>query len=150
MTTRLIFAAIIVLVLALLFSQMSLGGLSENMSILPPVPSLLPRSFVGTPNSPIGSDAVLPGGVSRVLTLHFAPWCGACTNYRPTWEAMKRNTAIIGLSFQENNEEANPTPGITSYPTITALDEWGRTHVFRGDRDTQRVLAWVSAPVIVG
>ncbi len=150
MTGRLMFAAMLVIILAMLFSEISLGD-KECMQAtpakqqLPATPSLLPRSIQGSP----GGNS-LPGGVSRTLTLHYAPWCGACSNYRPTWEQMKATVTIRGLYFQENNEQANPTPGIDSYPTITALDEWGRTHVFRGDRSIDRVIAWVSTPVIVG
>jgi thiol-disulfide isomerase/thioredoxin len=147
MTTKLLAIAILVLLLALMFSEASLGEKMTSGSSLPRAPSQLPRSFVGG-SEPDG--ATLPGGVSRTLTLHYAPWCGACTNYRPAWEQLKAQTTIRGLYFQENNEVANPTSGITSYPTITALDEWGRTHVFRGDRSAERIIEWVSAPVIVG
>jgi len=113
-------------------------------SMLPRAPSELPSAYVG------GSQrGALPGGITRVVIFHYAPWCGACTIFRPTWEKLKAEVHIRGLTFTENNEEANPTPSINSYPTISTIDEWGHRHVFRGPRTVANISAWATSPNMV-
>jgi thiol-disulfide isomerase/thioredoxin len=139
MKTEIVVICVVLVVLMMLMAYYS----TEHM--LPDFPSLLPDSIVGG-----SSEGSLPGGVSRVVTLHFATWCGACTAFRPTWDKMKSTTNISGLTFTENNEEDNPTPSIVNYPTISCIDEWGYRYVYYGPRTQEAIVAWAMAPSMVG
>lgn len=143
METVTIFVCVLMLFLLFIMFKYTVEGM------LPGTPSELPRVIVGGSTN-MYEPRALPGGVSRTLVFHFAPWCGACTRFRPVWDEMKTRANIRGLSFVENNETVSPTPSVTKYPTITIADEWGNRHRYEGARTSADILAWATAPTIVG
>lgn len=54
----------------------------------------------------------------RTITLHYAPWCGACQNIKPLWEQLIRESTSDDITINMNNEDIHRTNGVTRYPTI--------------------------------
>ena len=74
---------------------------------------------------------------TKYLRLYYAPWCGHCKNFEPTWEKIKKilehnkvkqdlnklfNTTII-LEKYDDNHPITKDAGINGYPTIVIITE---------------------------
>lgn len=83
-----------------------------------------------------------------LVTLHYTNWCPACKTMRPIWDAVKASVQKerSDIFFKENDEEATPTAGIRSYPTIVLLDPMGRSYTYFGPRDFYSLKNWILAP----
>lgn len=80
-----------------------------------------------------------------VIMLHHTTWCGACQRMRPVWDEVKASVGWSSLVvFTENDEDKNPTPGITGYPTIMKHRGWSNS-VYEGPIDAASIRAWVLA-----
>jgi len=90
----------------------------------------------------------LINGPRREVTLHYTPWCGVCSAFKPVWHEF-----VAGLpqtiSHREVNEDHAHTPFITRVPTISLIDENGQRHLYKGRRELAAMRAWVLSPVIV-
>jgi len=86
---------------------------------------------------------------TRKVTLHYTNWCRYCKSFKPTWEFVKNKAQGSGIVFNEVDEDKNPTPGVTGYPTIIMVDELGQTHRYPGTADRHKFYIWVMAPRIL-
>jgi len=86
--------------------------------------------------------------LNREVTLHYTNWCHFCKQMKPIWEQVKatciKNNA--GINFKESDEDKTPTPGITGFPTIIMIDEYGRSSRYLGRPDYNALLAWITTP----
>jgi thiol-disulfide isomerase/thioredoxin len=83
----------------------------------------------------------------RVITLHYTNWCGYCKQIKPTWQQIKAElSGQPDLKFVENDEDKNPTMGITGYPTILMFNENGKLIKYPGGNDYHKLKTWILAP----
>ena len=86
--------------------------------------------------------------VRRKVTLHYTNWCSYCQRLKPTWNKVKNSLKNTGVEFIESDEDVKKTEGITSYPTIMMLDEYGNRHKFEGDRTVDGLKKWILSPAL--
>lgn len=86
------------------------------------------------------------GVYKPMITLHHTTWCPACTGFKPTWLELQKDYRVREkYVFAENDEDKNPTVGITGYPTITAA-YGANLHKYVGPRDIESIVDWLSKP----
>ena len=77
------------------------------------------------------------------LVLYYANWCGACVNYKPEWNALKKILNKNGVKTKEYEETQNKQimekELINSYPTLKIHYGSGDTKVLQS-RDINYVL----------
>jgi len=93
-----------------------------------------------------GKDAIIVG-------LHYTNWCGYCKQMKPNWFRIKKgiesDSRFSGIKMIENDEEASPTPGVSSYPTIYKYRN-GKVIQFKGiSSDYDSLREWILAPFVV-
>ena len=81
----------------------------------------------------------------RRVVYHYVNWCGYCKRMRPVWDALK--TQIPEVEFIENDEDQKKTPGVTSYPTLRMLDEYGNRSEYKGGPDPEAIRRWIMAAI---
>lgn len=114
------------------------------------------ENMIGDPNmvpKPIRSYyKSLPESESKITVgLHYTNWCPYCKKMKPVWEAVKSNLSgdrFKQLVMFENDEEINPTPGVTSYPTIIKY-RGGKAREYKGVADYEQLRTWILSPFIV-
>lgn len=80
-----------------------------------------------------------------VVGLHYTNWCGYCKRMKPIWEQVKKDLsspAYSGVKMIENDEQANPTPGIDGYPTILKMQH-GKTVKYEGRADYDQLRTFI-------
>lgn len=86
-------------------------------------------------------DMVVNAG--RRVTLHYTDWCPHCATMKPEWAKVKAALSGNGLSFVENDEDKQPTAGISRYPTIRMLLETGQTVEYTGGPSAESLKSWI-------
>ena len=86
-----------------------------------------------------------------VIGMHFTNWCGYCKQMKPVWQEVKASLKMEGnggvLMF-ENDEEASPTQGVDSYPTIIKY-QGGKARRYRGRADYDELRKFILTPFTV-
>lgn len=82
---------------------------------------------------------------NRVAILYYAPWCGHCTHFKPTWAQVvaqgKPHTWLaIDCDTSEGNEVAQ-AQGIEGFPTIMVHHKF--VEPYRGERTADALVAFV-------
>jgi len=77
---------------------------------------------------------------SKTVTLHYTEWCSFCKKMKPVWQQVK-NDLGGQVRFIEVDEDKNPTPGITGYPTIVKYD--GNYSRYSGEADARKLKQWI-------
>ncbi len=90
----------------------------------------------------IGKNESFSQVYKPMITLHYTTWCPACSSFKPLWEELKKDTRY---DFAENDEDKNPTAGITGFPTITA-SYGANLHKYIGVRDYDSIMNWINSP----
>lgn len=104
-------------------------------------------------NVSVNMSTGVPTGMSermvnntRVVTLYYTNWCHYCKLMKPVWAQVKLNLAPNGIVFAENDEEKNRTEGITGYPTILMVDEYGKKYKYEGGANAALLTSWILSP----
>ena len=79
--------------------------------------------------------------------LHYTDWCGYCKRMKPSWYELKKN--LSGAEFSavvmfENDEDANPTAGVSSYPSIFKMRN-GLVEKYHGRSGYDQLRAFILA-----
>lgn len=85
------------------------------------------------------------GANAIVVGLHYVDWCGYCKRMKPVWDKLKNDlstTEYSGVVMIENDEEAKPTPGVDSYPTIYKMRN-GKMQKYKGRADYSQLREFV-------
>jgi len=130
------FALVVAVVLLALGAQWLRHG-TEGLSVRPDllVAGLTQSEFLGRwrPNT-------------RIVTLHYTNWCGACKIMKPVFDAVARDLAGSGIEFQRVDEDKAKTAGILQYPTILRRAD-GRLSAYPGTADYAQLRSWVLSPL---
>ena len=78
--------------------------------------------------------------------MYYTSWCHYCKLMKPVWEQIKANLKPNGIVFAENDEEKQQTEGITGYPTILMIDEYGKKYKYLGQPDVDELTKWIVSP----
>lgn len=103
---------------------------------------------------PLRRSEHLTVNTTRLVTLHVTSWCVRCRIWKPVWDRVKEACKAevtpggSGIVFWVIDEDKAKTPGVTEYPVIYMLDEWGKRHQYFGPPDFERLRNWVTAPVL--
>lgn len=114
-----------------------LEGITGNPNVVPmPVQSYY-KTYSQKNNA---SDTIVVG-------LHYTDWCGYCKRMKPIWYELKKN--LSGPEFSavvmfENDEDANPTAGVSSYPSIFKMRN-GLVEKYHGRSDYDQLRAFILA-----
>jgi thiol-disulfide isomerase/thioredoxin len=79
---------------------------------------------------------------NREVTLHYTDWCGACKRMKPVFTKVAQR-ADKNIVFRYVDEDKAQTKGISGYPTILMLDEYGVRHEYKGRADFTSLYNWV-------
>jgi thiol-disulfide isomerase/thioredoxin len=79
--------------------------------------------------------------------LHYAHWCPGCQQMRPVYAEVRRRLAGRPIIMGEHDEEVSRTPGVTKYPTIYMLDEYGSKREYRGRANLAELTKFILAPL---
>lgn len=76
-------------------------------------------------------DNMPPKTESDYIVLFYANWCGACKQFKPTWEQFKQtnksNIKIIDIDCDlDNHKELCRTQNIEGYPTVIYYGKQGK------------------------
>lgn len=94
-----------------------------------------------------GENFSLAQGVgTRVVMYHYTDWCPACKAMRPRYEAAKAALSGSGIKFLEIDEVKTPTAGISSYPTIQVIDQYGKRHKSVGVLAVDDIIRFITTP----
>jgi thiol-disulfide isomerase/thioredoxin len=85
-----------------------------------------------------------------VIGLHYTDWCGYCKLMKPVWQQVKNDLAKThpNVVMVENDEQANPTRGISAYPTIVKF-RGGKGRTYKGRADYQQLKEFILSTNIV-
>jgi len=85
--------------------------------------------------------------VGDSLVYFFAPWCGNCQRFHPTYQQLAKELWGTSLLVAEINCDLNPQIAadqkIAAYPTIQYLRNGVIIQTFQGDRTVESLLQWV-------
>lgn len=77
------------------------------------------------------------------ISLYHADWCGHCTRFKPTWEALKPEFKKHNITFNEYEHSKNSNEireaGVTGFPTIK-ITKNNNTYDYTGPRDPTSIL----------
>lgn len=122
-----VFVAIAVVILVLLLWAMRRRVMGEGFT----TPGIDPQAIITTYTKYMNAN-----GPKIVVGIHKTSWCGACKNMEPIWNQLKADLAGQNIQFVENDEEKNPTPWVTYYPTIVRISN-GTSSVYQGRANYQ-------------
>ncbi|EAN78229.1 bloodstream-specific protein 2 precursor [Trypanosoma equiperdum] len=82
-----------------------------------------------------------------MLILFFAPWCGHCKNFAPTFDKIAKEFDATDLIVAELDATANyvnsSTFTVTAFPTVFFVPNGGKPVVFEGERSFENVYEFV-------
>lgn len=100
---------------------------------------------------PDPSPQARPSGPVFQLKLFFAPWCGHCKAFKPTWESLKTGTFKSNVELQGYNceDEGNfsrekEVYDIRGFPTLILQGPDGSAAKFNGRRSLPEIVKWVN------
>lgn len=80
-----------------------------------------------------------------IVQYHWTNWCGYCKRMRPIWDQVRAALSgpnYDGITFQENDEDASPTAGVNSYPTIYKIMN-GVKYQYSSRADPQELMNFI-------
>jgi len=84
------------------------------------------------------------GTYDNIIGLHYTDWCPHCREMKPIWFNVKELINKNGKIYMfENNEETNPTPGISGFPTIIKYSNGSLTR-YNGEKNVNELLSFVN------
>lgn len=152
MIDELIVAAIILIIIYLAVTV-------ESSPFYGKLSFLIPEGFQGNVNTvaePVLSyykslETERYGKDKVVVGFHYTNWCTYCTQMKPVWQEVKaslNNPNFSSVVMIENNEEENPTKGVSMYPTIIRY-EGGKARRYKGRYDIDELRTFVLTPFTV-
>ena len=87
-----------------------------------------------------------PGSI--IVGLHYTDWCGYCKEMKPVWQEVKASLSgpeFASVIMFENNEDDNPTQGVSSYPTVIKYQD-GKARRYQGRKDFDELRTFILTP----
>jgi len=91
------------------------------------------------------------GEAKIVVGFHYTNWCGYCKQMKPVWQEVKaslNNSNFSSVVMLENDEEKNPTQGVSMYPTIIKYQD-GKARRYKGRYDFDELRSFILTPFTV-
>jgi protein disulfide-isomerase-like protein len=85
---------------------------------------------------------------NKKVIFFYAPWCGHCTSFKPTWTKFKKYLDDKNITHDEIDYEQNSSLcdkyNIQGFPTVLVDNSNNNIEEYEGNRSYESLISWVN------